>query len=652
MKLRSLSRRWAARGGVAAIAVVTLAGGMQAAATAAVHRSAAPRSGDPYSPAAGHAYRHGAVPTRPAAARMRAWAVQHPAAAAGIMAPRAAAATTGPQLLYGGGNPGTGVGVTTGAPKVYLVFYGNQWGATGTSNGDMTFANDPSGEAPYLQEFLKGLGTGGERWSGVMTQYCDGVNAGASSCPPGSAFVGYPAGGVLAGVWADESAASPAQATAHQLGVEAVAAAGHFGNNDAAANRDAQYVIVSPAGTNPDDWTNPATGFCAWHDWNGDTSLDGGGAVSSGVGDVAFTNLPYLTDLGTSCGQNFVNPGTSPGGPGTLDGLSIVEGHEYAETITDQEPGTLTDLPYGWYDTSFGEDGDICAWFSPGTPGGSADLGVTTGTYAVQTTWANDANSSTPSGCEAGHDILGSSGAGAVTVTGPGNQTTVLGDPVTLHTTASESGKTSFTYSATGLPSGASYDPSTGTISGTPNTAGVYHVTVAADDGAGGSGQATFTWTASQQVLGNPGFESGVLTPWTASSGVLNASSAGTPAHSGNWLARLDGRSGKHTDTLAQTHTIAGSDTSASFSFWLDVVSNDPTNKAYDTLKVEVLSSSGKVLKTLATYSNKTATGYAQHSFSMTSYIGKKITIKFIGAETLTKHNTSFFVDDNALLVH
>ena len=69
------------------------------------------------------------------------------------------------------------------------------------------------------------------------------------------------------------------------------------------------------------------------------------------------TNLPYVTDAGASCGQDFVNSN------GTLDGVSIVEGHEYAETITDQTPAG------GWTDSSGEETGDKCAWISPGASG-------------------------------------------------------------------------------------------------------------------------------------------------------------------------------------------------------------------------------------------------------------------------------------------
>ena len=173
---------------------------------------------------------------------------------------------------------------------------------------DVTLSGDPNGVAPYLQELFKGLGTGNELWSGVMTQYCQGVATGATSCPASNTqHVAYPTGGALAGVWVDESAASPSAATPAQLGTEAVKAASHFGNTTAAANRNAQYDIVSPHGANPDNYKTG--GFCAWHDWNGDVG------VTSTVGDIAFTNMPYTVDVGSSCRVNFINAGSA----GTLD---------------------------------------------------------------------------------------------------------------------------------------------------------------------------------------------------------------------------------------------------------------------------------------------------------------------------------------------
>jgi serine protease len=269
-----------------------------------------------------------------------------------------------------------GVGVTTGKELVYLVFWGSQWGTQGTNTqGDSTFTGDSSGVAPVLQQFLKGLGTGGELWSGVMTQYCQGVAILATRCASTDTHVAYPTGGALAGVWEDNSGAAPAQASGHALAVEAEAAAAHFGNTTTATNRDTQYVIVSPTGTNPDNYQGQ--GFCAWHDYTGDGTLDGGGGATGPL--VAFTNLPYVPDAGASCGAGFVNPGNG------LDGVTIVEGHEYAETITDQYPAG------GWTANNGEENGDLCAWKTSGT-GRVQDVTFTTGTFALQGTWSNSAN--------------------------------------------------------------------------------------------------------------------------------------------------------------------------------------------------------------------------------------------------------------------
>ena len=338
-------------------------------------------TGNPYSPAYGHAYRHGVVPTREAWEHMKEYAAHN-------AAPGAPAASK--TLIYGGGVDG--IGVTSGAPKVYLVVYGSQWGTKGTdANGNWTFSNDTAGAIPYLQRMFKGIGTNGELWSGVMTQYCDGaVSAGATSCPSGASFIPYPTGGTFAGIIYDNSVASPSNATYVQLGQEAVKAAGLFGNTTAASNRYAQYVILSPPGTHPDGFNTPNGGFCAWHDWNGDLG------VASSYGDIALTNMPYVLDLGPSCGQNFVNSGSA----GTLDGFSIVNGHEYSETITDQNP------PGGWLASSGQENADECAWISSGQ-GASANVAMATGTFAMQSTWSNDTNR-----CDLTHPIVTGGGGG------------------------------------------------------------------------------------------------------------------------------------------------------------------------------------------------------------------------------------------------
>jgi serine protease len=631
---RTPIRRLAAGGTM--FAAIALVAGMQAGASAAQATvSTHPAVNNPYSPAYNHPYRHGVTPTVSRQNEMRTWAHSHP----GGVQPAAAN-----DLSYGGGIDG--IGVTTGHEKVYLVFYGSQWGTQSTnSNGDVTLSGDPSGAAPYLQEFFKGLGTGNELWSGVLTQYCDGVATGAQTCPASNTeHVAYPTGGALAGVWVDESTASPQAASGHQLGVEAVKAATHFGNTNAAANRDAQYVILSPHGTNPDNYQTQ--GFCAWHDYNGDSTLSGG-AVSSPDGDIAFTNMPYVVDAGTSCGEDFVNSS------GTLDGFSIVNGHEYAETVTDQNPAG------GYTDSSGEENGDKCAWITPGTSGGSFDLSMTTGSFAVQTTWANDGSGGNGS-CEGSHAIVTNPGGGnTVTVTNPGNQTGTVGTAVSLqiHATDSATGQT-LTYSATGLPAGLSIS-TTGLITGTPTTAATSNVTVTAKDTTGATGSTSFTWTITTtgggctnhtQLLGNPGFETGSAAPWTSTAGVINPNGAGETSHSGTWYAWLDGYGTTHTDTLAQSIAIPSGCTATTFSFWLHIdTAETTTTTAFDTLKVQVLNSSGTVLSTLATFSNLNhITGYSQHSFSIGSFAGQTVTLKFTGTEDVSLQ-TSFVLDDTAV---
>jgi serine protease len=292
-------------------------------------------------------------------------------------------------LQYYGGTKGIGVEVH---PKVYLVFWGAQWGTPGTSGSNVTFTNDPAGAAPYVQNFLRGLYGSADTWSTSTTQYCQGVVKGATTCPPTATFVHHPTATPLAGVWSDVSALAPVQATAKQLGTEADLAAQHFGNLTPSSNSSVQYVIVSPTQTHPDGFNLPTTGFCAWHDFTRAKDI----GVITTRGAIAFTNLPYISDAGPNCGMGFVNT------PGLLDGWSIVEGHEYGETVTDffpQAPIGATNLTSGgWFEPLKGENGDKCAWIAPGTAGGAADITLTTGNFAVQSLWSNTANTGT-GGC-------------------------------------------------------------------------------------------------------------------------------------------------------------------------------------------------------------------------------------------------------------
>jgi hypothetical protein len=246
-------------------------------------------------------------------------------------------------LSYHGGV--SGIGVET-APKVYLVLWGSQW-----TN------DDPSGEASLLQSFYSNVG--GSQWLGSVIQYCQGVASGTVTCGSSGQHAGNPAGLYVA-TWPDNASAAPSSPSQSQLAAEAVKAAAHFGHTTSSSNASVQYVIATSTGHSMSGF---GTSWCAWHS-----------STSSSYGNIAYTNLPYMTDAGASCGANF-------NGLGPTAGVTIVAGHEMAETITDQFPNG------GWLDRNGEENGDKCAWFSTT---GNQKMG--TGSFPVQPLWSNASN--------------------------------------------------------------------------------------------------------------------------------------------------------------------------------------------------------------------------------------------------------------------
>jgi len=258
---------------------------------------------------------------------------------------------TGPSgsgpLAYRGGP----VGVET-TPKLYIDFWGSQW-----------INNDPSGEAAIVESFFNGVG--GSGWNNSVTQYCENVASGTVFCNGAGTAAGNQTG-VLVSYWYDNGTAAPHHPSQSALGNEAIRAAAHFGQTGASANDNNQYFIATSHGNNASGF---GSRYCAWHS-----------TVSSSYGTLSYTNLPYITDAGASCGANF-------NGLGPDAGITIVAGHEFAETETDPQPNT------GWLDSSGEENGDKCAWIVSGYQGAAADISLSTGTFAVQSLYSNAFNS-------------------------------------------------------------------------------------------------------------------------------------------------------------------------------------------------------------------------------------------------------------------
>lgn len=188
---------------------------------------------------------------------------------------------------------------------------------------------------------------------------------------------------------------------------------------------------------------------------------------------------------------------------------------------------------------------------------------------------------------------------------------------------------------------------------------GGYTLTTKAFDAAGNQGtsgavsvtvsNATGNCSISEQLLLNPGFESGNVS-WTTSSGVINGTTSGSAPLTGTYKAWLNGYGYTVTDYAYQTLTIPSTACSASLSFWVKITTSETTTStAYDKLAVQIQNSSGTVLATLATYSNlNKSTGYVQKTFDLAAYKGQTIRVYFKGTED-SSLATSFFLDDTAL---
>ena len=232
-------------------------------------------------------------------------------------------------------------------PKVVLILWG-------MSSSDA--------EAVRLQNFFNAVG--GSAWQNVNHQYTqnDGGGFCTSSEVNTSICAGNQSGELLATVV--DSSSVPKKPSQSSVASEAAKWANTYGHGP-----QINYFVAIEKGHDPSGFRSS---WCAFHSDTG-----------SGSSEVSYTDFPYQTDAGANCGEDFINSGSN----GTLDGVTVVGGHEYSETITDPEPSS------GWVDSSGSEIGDKCAWLKPPATDvsmGGSTLGVNY--FPVQGLWSDAVN--------------------------------------------------------------------------------------------------------------------------------------------------------------------------------------------------------------------------------------------------------------------
>jgi hypothetical protein len=201
-------------------------------------------------------------------------------------------------------------------PKLYLIFWGYKK------------AGDPEKVAPLLEAYAKAVGGSGH--NNIYTQYYEIVSSETN-------YITNPKH-QLGGVWFDNSPI-PAEPTDAQVADEALKGVAKLGYDP-----DGSYLVATAHDHNSQGF---GTEWCSYHD----------ATYTSGQQLVSYTNLPYIPDAGANCGADFIKSPHHPRDESREDeGVTIVEGVEYGDSITDPNPGT------GWYNESIGEIGAACAW--------------------------------------------------------------------------------------------------------------------------------------------------------------------------------------------------------------------------------------------------------------------------------------------------
>ncbi|CAM5718252.1 M6 family metallopeptidase [Streptomyces canus] len=461
---------------------------------------------------------------------------------------------------------------------------------------------------------------------------------------------------VVAGVAVQVTATPAAAATPHRV---------LFDNAHAETAGNADWIVSTsqpdPLGQDSSpsaesDWTGALSSWGVALQKTGDYSLKTatsaltyGGSSATDLSNFDTLVLPEPNTLFTTAEKTAIMTFVKNGG-----GLFMISDHTGADRNNDGEDAVeiLNDLmtnnsvdstdPFGFSIDSLSISSDYPSAISDSSnPVLHGSFGTVTKSLIASGTTATlkPADNSAVKGLLYRTGYSGNTGAFFATSTFGSGRVAFWGDSSPIDDGTGQSGNTLYDgWNDSGATNAALALNATEWLAGGGSSSG------GGDDGGGGSA------CTSAQLLGNNGFESGSST-WSSTSGVIT-NSTDESARTGSYYAWLAGYGSAHTDSLSQSVTVPAACTTAALSFYLHVdTAETTTSTAYDTLKVQVLNSSGTVLSTLATYSNlNAASGYTQRSFSLAGYAGQTVTLKFTGTEGSTLQ-TSFVIDDTALNV-
>ena len=153
---------------------------------------------------------------------------------------------------------------------------------------------------------------------------------------------------------------------------------------------------------------------------------------------------------------------------------------------------------------------------------------------------------------------------------------------------------------------------------------------------------------AQSELIVNGGFEL-VFTGWTFDGGAGPNNSSGFARSGTNFL--LMGAAVSEVDSAYQTVDLPSTATSATLSFYYNILSQDDLVVPHDTFSATIRNTNGTVLATVGNWSNANQdagngpANYHQKTFNLLPYAGQTVNIQFNSTNDASQV-TYFLVDD------